>query len=188
MIFEGPKPLTRFANPLPMLPSPKIPTVFPAIRRSLARIASTSAGRSDHAPSFRAAFCSGINRVIESNIAIAWSATSEVLIPGVLVAQMPSSVAASRSIESTPTPERPTIFKFGSASRTLRVVCGTVPTSNTSASLAAVITSFSVRAGTYSTSIPASRITFIVRSLGGRLYIVMTTLKVIPVLRNQLVR
>ena len=55
-------------------------------------------------------------------MAIAWSATSDVFIPGVFVTQIPSSVAASKSIESTPTPDLPTIFNFGRLSKTFLVV------------------------------------------------------------------
>ena len=76
---------------------------------------------------------------------MAWSATSVVFDPGTLQAITPSSVAASRSMESTPTPNRLTTFSFGHDSRTRREVSGMIPTWAPSASFSRSIISSSLR-------------------------------------------
>ena len=69
---------------------------------------------------------------------------------------MPSSVAASKSIESTPTPIRLTTFSFGHSASTSRDVNGKVFTSAPSASFSRSIISAVVRVEPSSTSKPAS--------------------------------
>ena len=96
-----------------------------------------------------------------------------------MVTHIPSSVAASKSTESTPTPDLPIILSLGKFSITSLVVCGTVPTNKTSASFAAAISSFSFEHGITEDSIPeASNTSSIV--LGGPLlpgeFTVITTL------------
>ena len=65
-----------------------------------------------------------MRRVMDSSMAIAWSATSVVFTPGVLQTHIPSSVAAFTSMQSTPTPWRPITFSLGIASSTRRGVRG----------------------------------------------------------------
>ena len=100
-----------------------MPTVLPAIRFGIGMNWRAVL----HLPAFTAVSNSRIKRVRASNCAIAWSATSDVFTPGVLQAKIPSRVAASRSIESTPTPIRLSTLILGQASRTSESVSGSVP-------------------------------------------------------------
>ena len=99
---------------------------------------------------------SGRRRVRANNMAMAWSATSAVFTPGTLHAKIPSSAAAARSIESTPTPMRLTTLRFGHASSTRRFVKGFVPIVAPSTSRSRSMNSSSVLIGASTTSKPAA--------------------------------
>ncbi len=106
-------PLPRRATSDPTWPSPTTPSVLP-------RTSTPMNFERFHSPFLSDAFASGMCRASASISPIACSAAEIVLPSGALTTITPRSVAALRSMLSTPTPARPT-------------ACSCLPAANTSA-------------------------------------------------------
>ena len=108
------KPRSRLATARPIAPSPMMPTVARCSSQDM------SDGPAAIAPAATDASDSTTRRRVASTSASVWSATASMFAPGVVVTTTPASVAASRSIESTPTPTRATTRRRGHARNTDR--------------------------------------------------------------------
>ena len=100
-----PKARQRCATSWPTRPAPTRPSVRPRSSAPLKRPRS-------HSPRRTEASAPGTPRTTESISASVSSAADTVLPAGALSTAMPRSVAASRSILSTPTPARPITFRL----------------------------------------------------------------------------
>ena len=118
-------PFALAATSAPILPRPMTPSVLFFNSTPMNDLRS-------HCPFFNELNAWGIFRANAVNIAIVCSAAEFVLPSGALTTMMPCSVAASKSILSTPTPARPIIFRLLAASITSRVTCVWLRTSNAS--------------------------------------------------------
>src|SRR5690625_4926433 len=125
-------------------------------------------------------YACGILRANDISIAIVCSAAEFVLPSGAFTTTIPFSVAASRSILSTPTPARPITFKLCPFSITSRVTCVWLLTNKPSYSPILFTNSAADKPVSTTTSIfPASRKGKIPSSFKGSLINILNTILVL---------
>ena len=136
---------SRWANNCPMWPNPTMPMVFPKISTPVNSDRFQVCCR-------RVASAAGIWRAVVSSREIACSQAEWMFEVGALATMTPRSVAVAISTLSNPTPARPTIFRWGAASRTSRSTVVAERTRRASASLTALMSSGRLGPSTHRTS------------------------------------